>query len=259
MSSRHWRHLLFFLLFSLVACRQPKTPTTIDWQPLETGLHYASHSLTASAGHSVSLHLLRFDPKRIELQVVTAKDLNQPLGSARDFRQARHGIAAINAGYFDPQYRPLGLLVSQGETISRLRKVDHGIFYIAKDKPGLSHARHWSPPKQLQFAVECGPRLIVDGQPLTFKPSLHRRTAIGHDQAGLVTIVIASGVIGLDDLTAFMARPQQAGGLALRGALNLDGGSSTMLELVHGEVEAIVTSAVQVPVGLVVTRRVSPP
>jgi uncharacterized protein YigE (DUF2233 family) len=243
----------------MVACRQAKAPSTIAWQSLETGLQYASHQLTSRAGHAVSVHLLRFDPTRMELQVTTAKDLNRPLGSAHDFRQASDAIAAINAGYFDPQYRSLGLLVSQGKVISRLRKVDHGIFYIAEGKPGLSHARHWAAPTKLNFAVECGPRLIVDGRPLTFKPNLHRRTAIGYDRKGLVTIVVTSGVIGLDDLTDFMVGPEQAGGLALQGALNLDGGSSTMLELVHGELQAVVTSAVQVPVGLVLIRRPTTP
>ena len=254
-SPRQLRCLLPFLLLAMVACRQAKAPSAIAWQSLEIGLQYASHQLTSSAGHAFSIHLLRFDPTRMELQVATAKDLNRSLGSARDFRQAGDAIAAINAGFFDPQYRPLGLLVSQGKVISRLRKVDHGIFYIAEGRPGLSHARHWSPPTKLNFAVECGPRLVVDGRPLTFKPSLHRRTAIGHDRKGLVTIVVTSGVIGLDDLTAFMVRDGPSGGLALQGALNLDGGSSTMLELVHGELEAVVTSAVQVPVGLVLIHR----
>ena len=132
--------------------------------------------------------------------------------------------------------------------------MDHGIFTIADSVPGLQHARSYKKPARLDFAVECGPRLVVDGSPLTFKPGVHRRTVIGHDRQGRVLLLVTAGVIGLADLAAFLARPEAQGGLGAIAALNLDGGSSTMLDLDHSAASVTVPAPVRVPIGLGVRR-----
>jgi uncharacterized protein YigE (DUF2233 family) len=196
------------------------------------------------------------DPAEVSLQVVEAPlDLARPLANAVDFRKAVHGYAAVNGGYFDPQFKPLGLLVSQGRELSRLRRVDHGIFYLAGHHAGLQHARQWQPPADLEFAVECGPRLLVDGKPLIFREGVARRVAIGADAQGRVVLAVTEGVLTLTELATLLAAPADKGGPALVLALNLDGGSSTMLDVDAGPVQAAVRSAVQVPVGLAVVPR----
>jgi len=47
---------------------------------------------------------------------------------------------------------------------------------------GVQHVREWQPPPNLTFAVQCGPRLIVDGKPLSFKPGRARRDGHGRPQ-----------------------------------------------------------------------------
>ncbi len=249
------------LLFGgIAACGRAGQAGPIPWQALEAGFEHAHVEAKIGAGFApVPMHLLRIDPRRFALEVVRAADLGRPLADAAAFRIARGGLAAINAGYFDPEYRPLGLLVSGGHRLSRLRKVDHGVFAIAGGRPSIAHARQFVSPVDLEFAVECGPRLIVDGVTLTFKRhDRARRVVIGHDSRDRVVIAVTAGVIRLEELSAFLVRPTEQGGPALQGALNLDGGSSTMLDLDANGVHEAIRSAVQVPVGLVVVGRGRP-
>ncbi len=219
------------------------------------GLEYASLAAGYGDGPAVTTYVLRFDPKLWSLQHVTAVETGARLTDAAGFRKARAAAAAFNGIYFDPAYKPLGLMVSQGKQLSRLRRVDHGVFTVAEDGPTLQHARQWQEPAGLDFAAECGPRLVVDGAPLHFKPGLARRTVLGFDALGRVYVVITRGVVGLEDLANFLARDVAQGGLGLRGALNLDGGSSTMFDLAWGNTRVAVRSAVQVPVGIAVVKR----
>lgn len=256
---------LAMLLLLAVACGRTPSVRPVAWQTTPHGLTYALVEARVGADQlAVPVHLLRFSPNRFETVVVrptpTAQAGQVPaLSDAAGFLQAAHAVAAINAGYFDPQYRPLGLLVSHGRQLSKLRQVDHGVFYVAGQRPGLVHARDWKPPPDLEFAVECGPRLLVDGKPLTFKPSGRaRRVAIGHDAQGQVVLAVSEGVLGLDEWAELLARPEERGGAGLQAALNLDGGSSTMLEVASGPLRVSVRSAVRVPVGVAVVLRPTP-
>ncbi|MCO4760452.1 MAG: phosphodiester glycosidase family protein [Myxococcales bacterium] len=235
-----------------------ETAEYVSLRSLATGLKYAKVAAGYGEGPPVTTHILRLDPSSWALRHVAARELGGQLGDAGEFRQARNAAAAINGIYFDPKFKPLGLMVSAGKQLSRLRRVDHGVFTIAADGPGLQHARQWQEPEGLDFAAECGPRLVVDGAPLQFKPGLARRTALGFDAKGHVYVVVTSGVVGLQDFANFLARPHGQRGLGLKGALNLDGGSSTMLDLAWGGAKASVRSAVRVPAGIAVVARKSP-
>ena len=239
------------------ACGRRAAPNPLAWRELAGGLSYAEAQLRAGSDKQpVTLHLLRLEPRLWQLRVVTAATSGRPLAGPGEFRAAVPGaVAAVNAGFFDPEYRPLGLLVDRGETLAPLRHVDHGVFGIAAGQPLLRHAREWKDLPELEFAVECGPRLLVDGHPLTFKPGVARRTIIGHDRHGRAVLAVSDGVISLAELADFLGRSGERGGPGLSDALNLDGGPSTMLELAVGGVEVRVATPVQVPVGIVVVAR----
>ena len=251
-----WAGLALTLALSQGCARSGKAKP-LQWRRAAPGLEYSQVTLRPNPNESeATVHFVRVDPKRLALQVVTAPgDLHRPLGDAAGFRRAAHGLAAVNGGYFDPQFKPLGLLVSQGRELSRVRHVDHGIFYIANGRAGLQHARSWHPPQGLEFAVECGPRLLIDSQPLGFKAGAARRVAIGADAQDRVVLAVTEGVMTLADLARLLAAPEPRGGPGLTLALNLDGGSSTMLDVDAGPVQVAVRSAVQVPVGIAVVAR----
>ncbi len=244
----------FFLLLAAVsmvlACgRQPSS--NIAFETLANGLeHDVVHARAAQSKALFTAYVLKFDPSRWQQRVV-GPDLDAPVSDAAGFRKLAGAVAAINAGYFDPQKRPLGLLVTEGKQRSRLRKVDHGVLTVdEKGDVQLQHARDFVVPPRLNFAIECGPRLIVDGKKLTFKPGIARRTAIGYDRDGYMYWVVMSTAISLADLATFLVEPPARGGLGLIGALNLDGGSSTMFDLAVAKTRASIRASVQVPVGL---------
>lgn len=243
-----------------LGCRRD-AHSAIAWRDLADGLQYAIvHTQGSQSQALVTVHVLRFQPQKWQQRVVGPQEVGRPTADAAEFREAVGAIAAINAGYFDRKLRPLGLLVSEGKERSRLRKVDHGVWTVTQDGTvGLQHARQFLAPAGLDFAIECGPRLVVDGKALTFKPGIARRTAVGHDVEGRAYWVATSGVVSLPDFSAFLAKRRAAGGVGLHAALNLDGGSSTMFDLDVAETVAAVRSSVQVPVGLALVRRPQQP
>ncbi len=244
----------------LPACQRSAAAEPIEWREPAPGLAYAEVPLrTQPLSQPIAVHLLRLDPQRWQLRVVPASLTGRPLADAAAFRRALPGaVLAINGGYFDENYRPLGLLVDRGRTLSPLRHVDHGVFAVAAGKASLVHARDWQSPPDLDFAVECGPRLIVDGKPLSFKENIARRTALGIDRHGNVVVVATADVLTLQALAQFLARSEAAGGPGLLYALNLDGGPSTMLDVERGAVHAAVRAPTQVPIGLAVVERPAP-
>ncbi len=240
-----------------VGCQRSEPRKSLQWRQALPGLEYATTLSVTSPGHTAAaVHLLRLELEQFELVVVRAADLGRPLADAAAFRHQARAVVAINAGYFDPQFKPLGLLVSHGRELSHLRRVDHGVFAVAAGRPFVEHARAWQAPPDLEFAVECGPRLLVDGQAQHFrKDELARRVALGRDRQGRVVLAVSDGVVSLANWADTLAGGQRDGGPQLVDALNLDGGSSAMLDVAAGDLQVRVATAVQVPIGVAVVAR----
>jgi len=255
------RHLCWILLALALGLPGPAVaidvaPRAPSWDVLVSGLTYARIVVNdPTLGLKVRVHALRFRPDRFELRAADKRATRRKLSSARQFARTTGALAAFNGGYFDPAFRPLGLIVSQGKEWSPLRKVDHGIFYVAGGKAGVVHRMDWSSPADLEFAIECGPRLLVNGEPTRTKPGFARRTALGVNAAGEIVAVVTEGALTMEGLVEVLRKPEADGGLGLREALNLDGGSSTMLYLNVPDHRAEVDSGALVPVGVVVLAR----
>lgn len=250
------RWLLVAGALPLLACVKSEPPGPLQWTTLPSGMQWAATAVLSGTDRlRVPVYLLRLSPARFRPGVVLAADHSRVLWDAEGFRTATGALAAVNAGYFDPQWRPLGLLVSDGKQLSRLRRVDHGVFCVAAGEASLHHARSFVAPENLEFAIECGPRLVVDGAPLHFKPGSDRRVAIGKRADGDVVLAASDGVLSLAEWASLLAAPESTGGAALSDALNLDGGSSAMLSVADGSFAFDLRSAVQVPVGIAFFKR----
>ena len=229
----------------------------LQWRHTVPGLDYAQGQVTTDGDHQpAAVHVLRMDLALVQLQVVMAAETGARLAQAPAFRSHAKALAACNGGYFDPDFVPLGLLVSQGGELSPLRKVDHGIFAVSARRARVEHAKKWQRPAELEFAIECGPRLLVGGVAPHFRQDdTARRVALGVDSAQRTVLAVSEGAATLRDFAAWLALDAASGGPAVTDAINLDGGPSAMLDLRAGGVQAEVRTAVQVPVGLVVVAR----
>ncbi len=210
------------------------------WRQLHPGMEARRWKIDGQA----LAYVVRLDADKWSLRAALASDLPAPkdqperkdalapLRRAPEFvEHASTAALAINGGFFDPDLKPMGLRISQGKQRVAFRKADWGVFYTAASdgRPGLVHASDWKSAPKADFAIECGPRLVVDGAPLKLKPNLHRRSAIGHDAVGRIFIIATVDAVDLNTLASAMASPVDKGGLGLVGALNLDGGPSTQL------------------------------
>lgn len=243
---------LVALVVTSAGCVRERKPQPVQFAELAPGVAYATLRVEPGDGSQGSdVHVLRVDPKLAELVVVHDPKLTDAVG----FRKAANALAAVNGIYFDPQFKPLGLLVSEGVELSRLRRVDHGVFALAAGRPSLQHAKTYTKPADLEFAVECGPRFVVAGDVQQVRESFARRTVIGSDRDGNVLLAASVGVLRLRDLARTMVAPQEVGGVAATDLLNLDGGSSTMFDMEVGRLRVKIHSPIRIPVGIAVRSR----
>ncbi len=140
-------------------------------------------------------------------------------------RQTRARVV-VNGGYFDGNGHPMGLRVGKNTDKSKLRRADWGVFWVKDGVAHLSHTRDFDSSVQPDEAIQCGPRLVVNGTPTDLKPQWARRTGVGIDRRGRVVLAVSDGELSLDEWAKLWASPS---GLDCTQALNMDGGPSTQL------------------------------
>ena len=141
------------------------------------------------------------------------------------------GEIAVNGGFFDPSAKPLGLAMSKGIVLSRLSTaMSGGVVTFDGERARLFASEGFTAPEGTRFAIQCKPRLVVDGAPNVKSDDGQRseRTALClRDEGRTLDVVVvreASGAAtgpSLYALGRFLARR------GCEGALNLDGGPST--------------------------------
>lgn len=226
-----------------------------EWTTLAPGLWYRAWVVTRSPeAAEVVGHVFRADPRLVRVTVLDARGPGRSVATAQVLRAESGSYLVVNGGFFDPENRPLGLLVGDGKTHSKLRRVDQGVFLIADGKPVIQHTRD-ALPEKLETAIQAGPRLIVDGRPLRLKPQASRRTSICLPGDGTVLIVVFPTAVSLADLAGHLAMHPSRGGLGCWEALNLDGGPSTQLSVATAEMSLEVEGGWPVPNGLAILPR----
>lgn len=154
------------------------------------------------------------------------------MGTALDALLERTGAElVVNGGFFDPEGKPLGLAMSDGAVLSRLSKTTGGVVTFDGDRARLWATETFTIPESTRFAIQCKPRLVVEGSPNVRSDDGKRseRTALCLRDGGKTMEVVivrdesaeAVGGPSLFALGRFLARH------GCDGALNLDGGPST--------------------------------
>lgn len=139
-------------------------------------------------------------------------------------------LAGVNGGYFDPDDKPVGLVISDGNVIAPLRKARllSGVMIVSNGRIQLLRMAEYSPKRKATAALQCGPFLVDRGQPVAGLNDTRsaRRTFIVTAGSDHAAIGFCSDVT-LAELGKILATPGVAPELKVQRALNLDGGSSS--------------------------------
>lgn len=196
------------------------------WQSLAPGIEYLDLRYRSLSQWS-HIHIFRIDLQTTKLSLILAKNLPQNYASAQEFRQYGHGLLAINGGFFNPDKTPLGLRINNEQILNPLRRISWwGVFLITKQHAMITSPYDFHYKKNIEFAIQSGPRLLVGGQIPHLRPGYANRSALGIDAQGKVLIVVTENMpISTTSLAQVLKDPP----LRCVDALNLDGGSSSQL------------------------------
>lgn len=170
------------------------------------------------------------------------------LGAVQRLVQARGERLrfATNGGMYTETQGPLGLLVMDGKTLRRLnRDTGYGNFYLRpngvfflteKGKAGVCRTEDFPEKKNVRWATQSGPMLIIDGQmhPIFRQGSqnINIRNGVGILPDGNVLLGISAVPISLWDFAGFFKQHGCRNALYLDGAVSRayfpDGGLNDM-------------------------------
>jgi len=202
------------------------------WQTLEPGLDYTTTSVSHNADVPGKLHAFKIDLKNYSLHLVTADQLNKESASVKALNNSIDGLIAINGGFFSPNRKILGLRTENGKIINPVRPISWwSVFYVKHNKAYLVRANKYYHNRHVDFALQAGPRLVINGRIPALKPGVDERTALCITRSNNKVIIAATEntPITTTELANALSTSEKKGGLGCYNALNLDGGSSTQL------------------------------
>ena len=219
------------------------------WQRVANGVEHRFLDARDVQADLVRFDLDVFDP------TVHVPGAAAPL-TAADAAKKWKAVAAINGGFFDPKWRPLGLRVAAGEKLSPLRaRVDWGVFVTRDHRARIVHTREYEPTPADETAIQVGPRLLVDGAPVKLKPQVAYRSALAVGKQGRQLTLISTAIpVDANVLARALSRLGD-----FDSALLLDGGPSAQVFVQAGELALDRAGAYGVPDLLLIRRRESSP
>ena len=172
----------------------------------------------------MTIDLALFSPKTATLRVIDNQGATEDLADAMAREKC---IAGVNGGYFDKNFKTIGLRVIEGATTSPLirARLLPGVICASSQKVEIVRLSQFSRKKKYDAALECGPFLVdlgmrVRGLDDTRKA---RRTFAAIARGSDAALGISSDVSLAELSEALTALPD----FKIWRALNLDGGSSS--------------------------------
>ena len=181
----------------------------------------------SNSGERASLELAVFSTKSCRLRIVDQS--SDPRLDLEDVMARGNFLAAVNGGYFDPEYRPIGLLIVDGTMITPLQKARllSGVLSASPKKVQISRVAEFSLSQKPDTAVESGPMIVDLSKSVRGLESTKgaRRTfaALGAGDKAALGFCSDVTLADLSNILAMVAIPD----FKIQRALNLDGGSSS--------------------------------
>lgn len=243
-------------LYSLLINSVTFAATALQWKNLANGLDYTTIYPNPTMPLQ-KIHAFCINLKQYKLTLILAKNHNQKSVFVNHVAQRINALIAINGGFFSPQFEPLGLRMNSGKVLHPLKNTSWwGIFIVKNNRAMIVPKSAFRYSKNIQFAVQAGPRLIVNGKIPRLRDNVADRSALGITRNGSVIIVATQNLaLSMTQLANMMKLPQRDGGLGCYNALNLDGGTSSQLYAHVGDFNLKIQSFRPVTDVIVVTQR----
>ena len=253
------RVLLPFLgtvLFLLIG-QEVSFSTDFPWQKIDEGFEFRSMQFEGDPYQSlIKLKILRISLGQFQVKVLDSRAFGVNRLEIRDLARKAQALAAINGGFFLPDYKPLGLLIVDGREVNPLRNADWGIFLIQEDSPRIIHTKEYQNGWKISQALQVGPRLVVGGRQLQMKKQVARRSAVGITTKKQVILLNTEDTdIYAQDLARIFYLPESMGGLECSDALTLDGGPSAQMYADYKSLKIDIPGGWGVPNGIAVFKR----
>ena len=216
------------LLFTVAATAHAEwTIITAESEPGRAGIEHRHVVVEdAASGQRVAVDVAVFSAKSTSLRVVDNPD-GQSLGAV--MKREKY-VCGVNGGYFDTQFKPIGLRVADGTTFSPLRRARLITGILQQSDRGIDVVRvsEFSRTKKLSAAIQSGPFLVEGNKRIRGlnDSQLARRTFAGTTTNDRAFLGVCSGV-SLAELANILATTPIATDSKTRRAMNLDGGSSS--------------------------------
>jgi len=222
------------------------------WRKIETGIWYTK--IEASSG---SIHAVKIDPHLYRFGVALPSEMGRVSSTVRGLAIKSGAKVAINGGFFTPEYHPLGLIIDNGKVINPVKKMSWwGIFYISDLRPYIVHTSEFKGEAGIETAIQCGPRLVINGEIPRLKEGVAERSGVCIDKDGNVILVVTQNLmLSLQEFASVLKGGGEAGGLGCVNALNLDGGRSTQMYIKTRGLDLSIPGANEIADAIVVVPR----
>jgi len=179
-----------------------------------------------AAGQRVAVDVAVFAAKSTALRVIDNPD-GQSLGAVMKREKC---VCGVNGGYFDTEFKPIGLRVVDGMTFSpsRRARLITGILLQSDRGIDVTRVSEFSRTKKIVAAIQSGPFLVEGNKRIRGlnDSQLARRTFAGIATNDRVFLGVCSDV-SLAELANILATTPIVADSKIRRAMNLDGGSSS--------------------------------
>jgi uncharacterized protein YigE (DUF2233 family) len=222
------RGLLLLLLAALAASAHAEWKIlSTESEPGREGIEHRHVVVEdAAADRRATVDVALFLAKSTGLRVIDNPD-GQNLAAVMKREKCACGV---NGGYFDTEFKPIGLRVADNTTFSPLRRARLITGILLQSDRGIDVVRvgEFSHTKKIIAAVQSGPFLVEGNKRIRGlnDSQLARRTFAGLATNDRAFLGVCSDV-SLVQLASLLATTSIVPDSKIRRAMNLDGGSSS--------------------------------
>jgi Phosphodiester glycosidase len=228
LQARVARNLWTLSLLAIVASAQAEWKiASAESEPGRAGVEHRHVVVEdAAASQRADLDVAIFPAQSCVLRVID----NSEGESLSAMMKRERCTCGVNGGYFDTEFKPIGLRISQGRTFSPLRRARLITGILLQTSRGIDVIRvgEASHNKKIAAAIQAGP-FLVEGSKRVHglnDSQLARRTFAGIASNDRALLGVCSAV-SLAELANILSTAPVAADYKIRRAMNLDGGSSS--------------------------------